>query len=87
VGAHRRSTAAGHAGDVISQHIRKRIEEPLGWVKTIAGQENTKFRGRERVGWAFTIATAAYNLARLPKLLAGRHERARALPTHRPLAM
>ena len=26
-------------------------------------------RGRERVGWAFTFAAAAYNLARLPKLL------------------
>ena len=38
-------------------------------IKTIAGQDRTKFRGRERVGWAFTFAAAAYNLARLPKLL------------------
>ena len=30
----------------------------------------TKFRGRERVGWAFTFAAAAYNLVRLPKLMA-----------------
>jgi hypothetical protein len=59
----------GHADDVISQRIRKRIEEAFGWVNTIAGQENTKFRGRERVGRAFTFATAAYNLARLPKLM------------------
>jgi len=36
---------------------------------TVAGQERTRFRGRERVGWAFTFAAAAYNLARLPKLL------------------
>jgi hypothetical protein len=42
---------------------------PFGWIKTIAGQERTKFRGRERVEWAFTFAAAAYNLARLPKLL------------------
>ncbi len=27
-------------------------------------------RGRERVGWAFTFAATAYNLTRLPKLLA-----------------
>ena len=39
-------------------------------MKTIAGQEKTKFRGRDRVGWAFTFTAAAYNLARLPKLLA-----------------
>ena len=58
-----------HAGYAASQRIRKRIEEAFGWIKTIAGQERTKFRGRERVGWAFTFAAAAYNLARLPKLL------------------
>ncbi|KAF0205081.1 MAG: transposase IS4 family [Methylocystaceae bacterium] len=59
-----------HAGYAISQRIRKRIEEGFGWIKTIAGQEKTKFRGRDRVGWAFTFAAAAYNLARLPKLMA-----------------
>jgi Transposase DDE domain len=58
-----------HAGYAASQRIRKRIEESFGWIKTIAGQERTKFRGRERVEWAFTFAAAAYNLARLPKLL------------------
>ena len=52
-----------------SQKTRKRCEEAIGWIKTIAGQERTKFRGRARVGWAFTFAAAAYNLARLPKLL------------------
>jgi hypothetical protein len=39
---------------VPSQRIRKRIEEAIGWIKTVAGQERTKFRGRERVGWAFS---------------------------------
>ena len=58
-----------HAGYAVSQRVRKRIEEAFGWIKTVAGQERTKFRGRERVGWAFTFAAAAYNLARLPKLL------------------
>lgn len=59
-----------HRGYAVSQRIRKRIEEAFGWMKTIAGQEKTKFRGRERVGWAFTFAATAYNLTRLPKLLA-----------------
>ena len=58
-----------HAGYGVSQRIRKRIEEAFGWIKKVGGQERTKFRGRERVGWAFTFAAAAYNLARLPKLL------------------
>jgi Transposase DDE domain len=59
-----------HSGYPVSQRIRKRIEEAFGWVKTVAGQEKTKYRGRERVGWAFTFAVAAYNLIRLPKLMA-----------------
>jgi transposase len=59
-----------HASYAVSQRIRKRIEEAFGWMKTIAGQDKTKFRGRERVGWAFAFAAAAYNLTRLPKLLA-----------------
>lgn len=59
-----------HDGYGLSQRIRKRIEEGFGWIKTIAGQEKTKFRGCDRVGFAFTFAAAAYNLVRLPKLLA-----------------
>jgi transposase len=60
-----------HGGYAVSQRIRKRIEEAFGWIKTIAGQEKSSFRGRDRVGWAFTFAAAAYNLVRLPKLIAG----------------
>jgi IS4 transposase len=54
----------------VSQRIRKRIEEAFGWIKTVALQERTRFRGIGRVGFAFTFAAAAYNLVRLPKLLA-----------------
>jgi transposase len=60
-----------HGGYDVSQCIRKRIEEAFGWIKTVAGQEKTKFRGVERVGFAFTFATAAYDLVRLPKLMTG----------------
>jgi len=59
-----------HGGYLVSQRIRKRIEEAFGWVKTVAGQEKTRFRGVGRVGFAFIFAAAAYNLVRLPKLLA-----------------
>jgi hypothetical protein len=59
-----------HAGYGVSLRIRKQIEEAFGWIKTIAGQNKTKFRGCDRVGWAFTFAAAAYDLVRLPKLMA-----------------
>ncbi|GGC93877.1 hypothetical protein GCM10010994_59580 [Chelatococcus reniformis] len=58
-----------HAGYGVSQRLRKRIEETFGWIKTVAGQRKTRFRGRDRVGCAFTFTVAAYNLVRLPKLL------------------
>jgi transposase len=58
-----------HPGYLASQRARKRIEEAFAWIKTIAGQAKTNFRGTARVGWAFTLAAAAYNLIRLPKLL------------------
>jgi len=58
-----------HAGYGVSQRIRKRIEEAFGWIKTIAGLRKSRFVGRARTDWAFTVAAAAYNLVRLPKLL------------------
>jgi transposase len=59
-----------HPGYATSQRIRKRIEEAFGWIKTVAGQRQTRFRGLARVDLAFTFAATAYNLVRLPRLLA-----------------
>ena len=59
-----------HPGYAISQVIRKRVEEPFGWIKTVAALRKTRHRGIERVGWMFTLAMTAYNLVRIPKLLA-----------------
>jgi transposase len=58
-----------HRGYTVSLRIRKRIEEVFGWMKTVGGQRKTRFCGTARVGWMFTLAAAAYNLVRLPKLL------------------
>jgi transposase len=58
-----------HRGYEVSQRCRKRIEEVFGWIKTSAGLAKVKLRGRGRVDAAFTLALAAYNLVRLPKLL------------------
>jgi transposase len=59
-----------HAGYALSLRTRKRIEEVFGWVKTTANLRKTRHRGTARVGWMFTLAVAAYNLVRIPKLLA-----------------
>ena len=59
-----------HASYAASIRARKRIEEAFGWIKTIAGLRKAKLRGLAKVDWAFTFAAAAYNLIRLPKLIA-----------------
>jgi Transposase DDE domain len=59
-----------HAGYAISQTLRKRIEETFGWTKSTARLGKTRHRGLARVDWMFTLANTAYNLVRLPKLLA-----------------
>ena len=72
--ARRRSAIDGrttrHDGYALSQRKRKRIEEIFGWLKSVGGCRQTRFRGLDRVGMAFTLALAAYNLIRIPKLLA-----------------
>jgi len=59
-----------HPGYQTSQTKRKRVEEIFGWLKTIALQRKTRFRGVKRVGWSFTLAAAAYNLLRMGNLTA-----------------
>jgi transposase len=72
--AKRRSNIDGrttrHAGYAASQQCRKRIEEIFAWLKTIACWRKSRFRGRQRSEHGFHLALAAYNLARMPKLLA-----------------
>jgi len=59
-----------HGGYGLSQRCRKRIEEVFGWIKTQAGLAKVKVRGCAKVEAVFTFAVAAYNLIRMPKLLA-----------------
>jgi hypothetical protein len=58
-----------HPGYAASQRIRKSIEEAFSWIKTVAGLRQTKFRCLTRVDWAFTFATAAYDLVRVSRLV------------------
>jgi transposase len=59
-----------HDGYAMSQHARPRIEPAFGWLKTIAWIRKVKLRGLANVDWLFVFASAAFNLIRLPKLLA-----------------
>jgi len=54
-----------HAGHQISQRIRKRIEEPFGWVKTIGGGRKLRYIGRQRNRAWFLLTGAVYNIIRI----------------------
>jgi Transposase DDE domain len=58
-----------HAGYLVSQKKRKRIEEVFGWMKSIGLLRKLRHRGLERVGWMFTFAAADYNLVRIRNLI------------------
>jgi hypothetical protein len=57
-----------HVGHAISQRIRPRIEEPFGWIKTIAGGHKLRYKGRQRNRAWFLVAGATYNLIRIAAL-------------------
>ena len=57
-----------HEGYVISQRVRKRVEEIYGWMKAIGLMRKTRHRGKRRVGWVFVFAAAAFNLVRIRNL-------------------
>jgi transposase len=57
-----------HPGYAISQRFRKRVEESIGWVKTIGLMRKVRHRGTERVDWMFVFACAVYDLVRIRNL-------------------
>jgi len=58
----------GQATYTVSQRIRKRVEEIIGWIKTVGGLRRSRYRGLERTqAWGYFVA-GTYNLLRLAKL-------------------
>jgi transposase len=57
-----------HPGHRTSQRTRPRIEEPFGWIKTIAGGHKLRYKGRQRNRAWFLLTTATYNLLRITAL-------------------
>lgn len=59
-----------HAGYAVIQRKRKLVEEPFGWGNTVGPIMKTMLRGLARVCAQFTLTMTAYNVAKLPRLLA-----------------
>lgn len=63
--ARRRQSNLGYQ---ISQRIRKRTEEIIGWFKTVGGLARSRFVGRWKLKQQGEVTAAAYNLLRLARL-------------------
>ena len=59
---------AGTKGYSLSQRIRKRIEEIIGWCKTVGGLARARFVGRWKIQLQSEVTGAAYNLLRMARL-------------------
>jgi transposase len=70
--SNRRSAIDGrttrHAGHVVSQRIRKRVEEPFGWIKTVGAGRKLRYIGQQRNRAWFKMEAAVYNLIRICSL-------------------
>ena len=59
----------GTVGYALSQRCRKKIEEGIGWIKTVAGLGRSRWVGRWKLRQMAELAAAAYNLVRMRKLI------------------
>ena len=59
-----------HSGYVISQRLRKRVEEVFGWVKTVGGGRKLRYIGVARNQFWADLTVTAYNLVRMATLAA-----------------
>ena len=57
-----------HSGYDVSQRVRKRVEEPFGWVKTVGQGRKLRYIGNDRNRAWFKMTTAVYNIIRITAL-------------------
>jgi IS5 family transposase len=62
------SRTSRHAGYKISQKVRKRVEEPFGWGKTVGLIRQVKVRGLAKVNNVFMMTMIGWNLTRMSNL-------------------
>jgi Transposase DDE domain len=74
VHSHRRSAiddrTVTHLGYVVSQRLRKRVEEIFGWWKMVGGGRKLRYIGRRRNQLWAELTSTAFNLVRLANLTA-----------------
>lgn len=58
------------SGYAVSLSRRWLVEKVFGWLKQTGPLRQVELRGLEKVDWLFVCSYAAYNLIRLPKLIA-----------------
>jgi transposase len=87
VSGNRRSAINGrttrHRGHAVSQQIRKRVEEPFGWIKTVGAGRKLRFIGPERNREWSKMQTATYNPIRICSLDAVNRPLIRPVPIER----
>jgi transposase len=59
---------AHHPGYALSQRVRKRVEEPFGWAKTVALIRKLRFIGQRRNEFWFKLVMAGYDLVRMANI-------------------
>lgn len=57
-----------HSGYGVSQRIRKRVEEPFGWIKTVGAGRKLRYIGQDRNRAWFKLEAAVYNVIRICSL-------------------
>lgn len=58
----------GQKAYALSQRIRKRVEEIIGWIKVIGGLRRSRYRGMQRTQAFGYFVAATYNLVRMARL-------------------
>lgn len=57
-----------HPGYEVSRRIRKRIDEHVGWAKTVGRRRRNVFRGPHRVDLPFKLTMLASNIVRMSRM-------------------
>lgn len=57
-----------HPGYIVSQRVRKRVEEIFGWVKTVGGGRKLRYIGLAKNQLWATLTGTAFNLVRMARI-------------------
>lgn len=58
-----------HRGYLVSQRVRRRIEQVFGWMKASAGMRKSRYIGVAKTAFSATMTATAYNLMRMSRFM------------------